>query len=122
MKDEKDSEADAGEAGGVVPTKLFAKISDGKDSEDCKGDDFLNCFELSGVEFVGTDAIGGNLKAVFEKGDAPAGEDDFPQRFATVFEVTVPGEGHEDVGDGEKNNCAHEKVAPEMRKLDATPF
>src|SRR5215467_9471959 len=40
------------------------------------------------------------------KGDAPAGEDDLPQRFAAVGEMAVPGEGHEDVGDGEENDGA----------------
>jgi len=50
--------------------------------------------------------LGGNLKTVFEKGDTPAGEDNLPQRFAAVFEVAVPGEGHENVGDGEQSDGA----------------
>jgi hypothetical protein len=122
MEDEKDSETDAGEAGGIIPAEFFAEIGDGKDGENGERDDFLNRFELSGAELVRADAIGGNLKAVFEKGDAPAGEDNFPQSFAAEFEVAVPGEGHEDIGNREKKDRTHGDVAPRKRRLDAKSF
>jgi len=122
MKDEKYSEADAGETGSVVPAQFFAEIGDGKNGENRKRDDFLNGFELSGAELVGADAIGRHLKTVFEESDAPAGEDDFPQRFAAIFEMAVPGEGHEDVGNRKKKNRAQGNIAPELRGLDAELF
>jgi hypothetical protein len=122
VKDEKDGQADAGEASGVIPTQFFAEIGEGEDRKDGKSDDLLNRFELSGVEFVRADAVGGHLETVFEESDAPTGEDDLPQSFTAIFKVAIPGEGHEDVGNGEKKNCAHEGVAPEIRKLDAKTF
>jgi len=90
----------------VIPFELFAQIGDGEYGEDAKGKHFLNRLELRGVEFVGADAVGGHLKAVFEKRYAPAGQHDFPQRLAAVFEVPVPGKGHEDVGNGEQSDGA----------------
>ena len=43
--------------------------------------------------------VGGDLKAVFEEGDAPAYEDDHRQRlFFMDSEVAVPSVGHEEVG------------------------
>ena len=40
--------------------------------ENCKGDDFLNYFELGyGIDFV-SEAVGGNLKAVLKKSNQPA--------------------------------------------------
>jgi len=110
VKNEKDRESQADGSYTVVPFKLLAKIRDGKNREHGKGDDFLNDLELGRAEFVGADAVGGNLKTVFEKGDAPAGEDDLPQRFAALLEMAVPGEGHEDIGNDEKNDGAQGAV------------
>ena len=87
MVDEEGGEDQEGCADAVVPLEFFTEIGDGKDRKDGKGDDFLNGLELSSVEFVRADAVGGDLKAVFKKGDAPAGDDHFPERFAAVFEV-----------------------------------
>ena len=102
MKDEKYGQADASEACGVIPAKLFTEIGNGKDGKDGERDDFLNGLELGGVEFIRTDAIRRHLKTVFEESDAPTSENNFPERFTTVFKVAVPGEGHKDVGDCEK--------------------
>ena len=107
MKNKKGAGGDEAEARGVVPFEFVAEVPDGKYREDGEGNDFLNRFELRGTEFVGADAVGGDLETVFEEGDAPTGEDDFPEGFAAVFEVAVPGEGHEDVGDGEQDDGAH---------------
>jgi len=102
MKDEKYRQADACEACGVIPAKFFAEVGNGEDGENGEGNDFLDGLELGGVEFIGTDAIRRHLKAVFEESDAPTGENNFPERFASVFQVTVPGKGHKDVGDRQK--------------------
>lgn len=100
MEDEEDCKADAGKASGVIPAKLFAEIGHGEDCEDSERDNFLNSFELRCAEFERANTIGWDLEAVFEKSDSPAGKDDFPEGFAAVLEMTVPGESHEDVGDG----------------------
>ena len=120
MENEKDRKREANGSNAVVPFELFAEISDGKSREHGKRDDFLDDFELCRGELIRTDTVGGNLKTVFEKGDAPAGEDDLPQRFAAVFEVAVPGEGHKEVGNGEQNDGAqgasgYRNFAPEER-------
>ena len=70
-------------------------------------DDLLDHLELDGREARRADAVGGHLEAVFEEGDAPADEDDLPQGVLAVFQVAVPGKGHEDVGEDEKNYCPH---------------
>ena len=92
---------------GVIPAQVLAEVERYKDAEHDECDDFLNHLELNGAEVTGTDAVGGNLEAVFEEGDYPAYENDFPQGFATKPEVSVPGKRHEDVGDDEKNDCPH---------------
>src|SRR5882672_3481189 len=102
MKDEKYRKADASEARGVIPAEFFAEVGNRKDGEDGEGDDFLDGLELGGVEFIGTDAIRRHLKTVFEESNAPTSENNFPERFAAVFQVAVPGEGHENVGNCEK--------------------
>lgn len=108
MKDKEDAKGQAGETCRVIPPELFAEIGHRKNSEYGERDDLLNCLQLSRVELIGADAICGNLKTIFEKRDAPAGEDHFPERFAAVLEVAVPCEGHENVGNGQQNNGAHE--------------
>ena len=119
VKDEKYGQADAGEACGVIPAKFLAEVGNRKDGEDGEGDDFLDGLELGGVEFIGTDAIRRHLKTVFEESDAPTSENNFPERFAAVFQVAVPGEGHEDVGNSEQKDRAHEKFTPVSREFDA---
>src|ERR1700738_18072 len=68
---------------------------------------FLDGLELSSRKLVRANAICRNLEAVFEEGDAPTCEDDFPQCFAAVFEMAIPGKRHEDVRDGQQQNRSH---------------
>src|SRR5215469_13368719 len=100
MEDEEDRQGQEEGGDAVVPFEFFAEVGHGKNRKYSKRDDFLDGFELRGVEFVGADAVGRDRKAVCEEGNAPTGDDDFPERFATVLEVPVPGKGHKDVGDG----------------------
>ena len=118
MKDEKKRHADASETCRVIPSKFLAEVRNGKDGEDGEGDDFLDGLELGGAEFIGTDAICRDLKTIFEESNAPAGENNFPERFAAVFQVSVPGKGHENVGNSQKKDRAHEKSTPMSRKFD----
>jgi len=50
---------------------MLAEVEEGEDGEDDEGDDLLDDLELDGREAVGADAVGGNLQAVLEEGDAP---------------------------------------------------
>jgi len=97
VEHEEGSADEAAEGHGVIPVEPFTEIVDGEDSEDAESDDLLDDFELGGRESAGADAVGGNLQAVFEEGDAPADEDNFPECDLFVLEVSVPGDGHEDV-------------------------
>ena len=81
----------------MVPSELRAEAEHGDVGDDAEGDDLLHDFELNRCEVLLPHAICGNLRAVFEKGDAPADEDDLPERILAVFQVTVPGDGHADV-------------------------
>jgi hypothetical protein len=69
-------------------------------------------FELRRREFIRSNAIRRNLEAILEEGDSPARRDDFPQRFAAIFQMSVPGKSHEDVGDREQQDGSHEVSAP----------
>ena len=97
MEHEEGSADQAAEGYGVVPMEPFSEVVDGEDSEDAEGDDFLDDFKLGGREGAGTNAVGWDLQAVLEEGDAPADEDDFPECDLFVLEVSVPGNRHEDV-------------------------
>ena len=85
VKDEERAGGYQAKACGVVPFEFVAEIPDGKYGEDDEGDDFLNGFQLRGAEFVGADAVGGDLETIFEEGDAPAGQDYFPERLVAIF-------------------------------------
>jgi hypothetical protein len=97
VKDEERAGGDQAETRGVVPFEFVAEIPHGKYGENDQGDDFLDGFQLCRGEFVGADAVGGYLETIFEEGDAPTGEDYFPERFVAIFQVAVPREGHEDI-------------------------
>ena len=107
MEHEEGSSDEAAEGYGVVPVEPFAEVIDGEDSEDAQGDDLLDDFELGGREGGGTDAVGGDLQAVLKEGDAPADENDLPQRVLAIFQMSIPGNSHEDVGEDEKNDGPH---------------
>ena len=92
MEDEKRSEDQAPCAHTVVPFEFLAEIGHGENRKDAEGNHFLNGLELGGIEFVGADAVRRYLETIFEEGNAPTGEDHFPERFAAVFKVAVPGE------------------------------
>jgi hypothetical protein len=94
--------------GRVVPAQMLAEIDQCEDGEDAEGDDLLDHFELDRREVPGTDPVRRNLQAVFKESDAPADQDDLPERVLAVFQVAVPGNGHEDVGEDEQDYCPHD--------------
>jgi hypothetical protein len=106
VENEKDAQHQTRGAHAIVPLQFFAEISDGEDREHGQCNHFLDGLKLRGVEFVRADAVCRYLETVFEKCDAPTGDDDFPESFVPIFQVAIPREGHKDVGDGEKQNGA----------------
>ena len=110
----------------MVPVKGLALETEGDDDgEDRQGNDLLNDLELHKVEGTSvdgrTDAVCGDLKAVFKKGNAPGKENDEDERPAVrdvhflELEVAVPGEGHADVGTDQKQ-YAPESIHSQSRK------
>ena len=105
---------EAEEGSDVVPVEGFALETKGHDDgEYYQGDNFLQNLELDKGEGTAivqeSDAVGGHLTHIFKQGDAPREENDDQQ--GPVFadagglepQVTVPSEGHEDVGEDEQN-------------------
>jgi hypothetical protein len=107
VEDKEDTEHEAGEPGSVVPFQFLAQIGDGKSGEDHQRDDLLDGLELRGRELERADTVGGHLEAIFEESDTPAGQNDLPQSFAAIFEVAIPGKGHEDVRNGQQQYRPH---------------
>ena len=108
MKDEEGGGDQAEPGRGVIPAQVGAEVESGKDAEHDEGDDLLNDLELNGREAFGADAVGGHLEAVFKESNAPADDDDLPEGFVAELQVAIPGKGHEDVGDDEKDYCPHD--------------
>ena len=89
--------------------RLSVEIDRDKHGEYRQRDDFLNHLQLHDVErtavAVKADAVGGNLAAVFGQCQQPRQEDDDIEWGIACddvdllqLQVTVPGEGHEDIG------------------------
>ena len=108
MVDEEHGGEDEAEADDVIPLDSLTQIEHGEEAEDDESDAFLHDLELGGgLAGKVADAVGGDLEAVFEGGDAPTDEDDFPKGDLCETQVAVPCESHEDVADGEKDCCFH---------------
>ena len=99
----------------MVPLHGLALEKEGDDDgEDGQGDHLLDHLELHQVEGtavpVEADPVRRDGEAVLEEGDAPREEDDEDERPAggdlhlLEFEMTVPGECHEDVREHEHDD------------------
>ena len=95
---------------GVIPAQVGTEIVGGEYAEDRERNDFLNYFELHRSEAAVADAVCRHLEAILEEGDSPTDQNDLPQRFVAESEVPVPGKGHENVGNGEKNDGPHFEI------------
>jgi hypothetical protein len=95
------------ERGGMIPFDAFAEIRPREDDEHAKRDDLLDHFQLKRCEFTIADAIRGDLKTIFSERDEPAHQDYCQKRSFAVFQVTVPGNRHEDIRANQKENCFH---------------
>ena len=90
-----------------VPAKILLEIENGKNGEDDESDDFLNGFELGCRKFQMADPVGRNLETVFDQGDGPADQDDFPEGRVLELQMAVPGDRHENIGNGQEENRNH---------------
>ena len=94
----------------MVPAQRVGFHEDQReDGEHRERHDLLNDFQLPDrertAEFGASDAVGRDLKAVFEQRDSPAQQDDgeYPESFEFGFEgdMPVPCQRHEGVGNHE---------------------
>jgi hypothetical protein len=95
---------DAEKRGEMVPVKLFIEVKKREHSEYCQCDYFLNHLELEGRIDRVPPAIGGNLKAIFKKRNAPACKNDKQQWLIFEFQMSVPREGHENIRAGQHDH------------------
>ena len=107
VENEKYSQGDATEARGMIPLYFFIEIENREYGEYQQSDHFLNSLELRGAELIRANAVRRDLEAVFEKSDAPAHQNHLPESGSAELQVAIPGEGHEDIRDGEKDDRSH---------------
>ena len=92
----------------MVPMQVCSLEHDvGNDAEDSQRDTFLNNLQLNEVEGSAilneADAVGGNLTAVLQEGDAPRKRNDTQQgpvvrdTVHLEFQMPIPSQRHEDV-------------------------
>jgi len=94
----------------VVPAQMAAEVERGENSKNRQRDNLLDHLELDRREAAVSKAVGGDLKAILEEGNAPTDEDDLPQRLLPKFQMTVPGNGHKDIGEYEKHDGPHFQI------------
>src|SRR3569832_564655 len=88
----------------MIPADGLAQIEDGKSGEDDQRDHLLDRLELRrGIDRVAV-VIGRDSKAVLDERNAPARQDELPHRHLRESELAVPREGHEDVGNTQKQD------------------
>ena len=88
----------------MIPSDAFTQIINREDAEHGERDDFLNDLQLHGGIDRVAPAIGRDHQHVFKKRDAPAHEDDDPERHVLVFQMAVPRERHENIRAGQKHD------------------
>lgn len=69
----------------MIPSKRLSQIENRKESENDKGNDFLNGLQLRRIELAITHAIGRHLEAILKKCDDPANYNDLEKRSIPVL-------------------------------------
>jgi len=110
VKHKESSGHQAKPGGSVVPAHVAAEVESGENSKNRKRDNLLDHLELDRREAAVSKAVGRDLEAIFEEGDAPAEEDDLPKRLLSKFQMTVPGDGHKNIGEDEKHDGPHFQI------------
>lgn len=82
----------------IVPSYRLAKNQKYKHREHDERDALLHDLELSDGEVVGANPVRGDLKDIFKQRDPPTHKYYREQRSLFVFQVPVPGNGHENIG------------------------
>src|ERR1039457_1263683 len=107
-KGEERGHAEKAERHEIIPRKLLLQKRGREDNEDDDRYNLLNNLELVAREVAIAEAIRRHRQAVFEQRDSPRNQDRLPERPAvTVFQVPVPGEGHEYIRQSQHKDGAH---------------
>src|ERR1035441_311284 len=109
-KGEERGHAEKAERHQIIPREFLLQKRGREDNEDDDRYNLLNNLELVAREVAIAEAIRRHRQAVFEQRDYPRNQDRLPERPAvTVFQVPVPGEGHEDIRQGQHKDGADRK-------------
>lgn len=60
-----------------------------------------------------------DLETILDKGNSSAHQNHDPQGRVLIFEVPIPGDGHEDVGDGQQQDRLHKTSLSLVRSVIA---
>ncbi len=107
LKNKKYGQYDESKTDQIVPFEFFFEIDDGEGRENHKSDDFLHGLELCCSKLTMTYSVCRDLETVFEKSDSPACQYDKEQGAAFELQMTIPCDGHEDIGSDEKKDGFH---------------
>ena len=69
-----------------------------------------------------SDAIRRHLETMLNEGNPPTRQNDNPQRRVLVFEMSIPGGDHEDIGHGQQENRLQEPPLRFNKKFRAYCF
>src|SRR5690349_16845441 len=87
QKCERDRRQNANKRRDMIPCGLHAEIQQRENNEHSQRNDFLDDLELIRRVNIAAPTIRRHLQDVFEKRDAPAHEDDNPNRFVFVLQM-----------------------------------
>jgi hypothetical protein len=67
----------------------------------------LKDLKLKSTELSVSPAVSGNLQAIFKKCNQPADQDYFPEIDSFIFEMSIPGNGHEQIAEEKQDDGCH---------------
>jgi hypothetical protein len=107
FKNEENSRNQQHKSHRIIPSKFFLQIPDAENRKNHQRNDFLYGFQFNCIEHTMPETVCRNLKAVFQKSYAPAYQYYLPQAYLFIFQVPIPGKGHEDIGNQQQDYCLH---------------
>lgn len=94
---EVDRADDAEISGADVPADWRSKEDERNPGKDYQSNTLLQDLELRQSPLIDTDPVRRHLKEILEESQAPARQDDQPERLIPEFEMAIPGQIHKRV-------------------------
>ena len=92
----------------IVPGQFFPHIKNRKGDKYCQRNDFLQDLQLGQIEHGVADTVGRDLQQIFKEGDPPPHHGgNVPGFGGEIFQVSVPGERHENIGEDQQTDGLH---------------